>query len=172
MAMAVSDERREDIARFAEGGHFNDLTDEEFDALTEDDYERASDEFFAAITDPEELHIFVGEYNWDGGVDDLLRAIRHRLCDQGTTLLTYWRGQPTYYLQYADRAAVPAHEIEVYDLLREIEQRMASGAFATATQPFDPADDDGVDCRPSAADIEQHGRDLPAIMYQPVPARG
>jgi hypothetical protein len=166
--MAVSDERREWIEKVAVGGVYDDLSEEEHDALTDDDHDRPSREFFASVADPEELHIFVGLYNWDGGVEDLQRVVRHPFCDLGTAMLVYWRGQPGFYLQYADRAAVPDHAHEVYDLLREIEQRVAAGEYRTAAQPFDPAADEGQDQRPKPARVKRYGRDLPAVMYRAV----
>ncbi len=164
--MAVSDERREWIERVATGATFDDLPEDEGDELTEDELDAPAREFFASVTDPEELHVFASAYNWDGGVDDLQRVVRHPRCDLGTALLVYWRGQPGYYLQYPNRDAVPDHEREVYDLLREIEGRVAAGAYRTAAQPFDPADDMGDDSRPKPQRVKRYGRDLPGAMYQ------
>lgn len=170
--MALSEERREWIEKVAGGGGFDDLPDEEFDALTDDDLDRPSREFFTSVADPEELHVFAALYNWDGGVEDLHRVVRHPLCDLGTALLVYWRGQPDFYLQYADRAAVPDHAKEDYDLLREIEQRVEAGLYRTASQPFDPADDKGQDRRTKPARVKRYGRDLPAVMYRAIASDG
>ena len=166
--MAVSQERREWIAKVAVGGVYDDLSEDESDALTDDDHDRPSREFFASVTDPEELHLFAGAYNWDGGVEDLLNVVRHPLCDRGTALLVYWRGQPGFDLEYADRDAVPEYRQEVWDLSREIEGRVAAGQYLTATQAFDPANDGGSDSRPKPRRVTRYGRDLPATMYQAV----
>jgi len=166
--MAIPDERREWIVRVANGEEYKGLSDGEFEALTDEDMDAAAREFFASVADPEELHLFAGAYNWDGGVEDLLRAVRHPLCDLGTALLVYWRGQPGSFLQYAGREGVPRSQREDYDLLREIEQRVQSGAYRSARQPFDPADDHGHDARPTPASTARHGRGLPPGMYQVV----
>lgn len=166
--MAISDERREWIEKVAVGAVYDDLPDEEFDALTDDDHDRPSREFFASVTDPEELHLFADLYNWDGGVEDLWRVIQHPVCDLGTALLVYWRGQPDFDLQYADRDEVPDRRRKEWDLLREIERRVAAGAYRTASQPFDPADDNSNDLRPKPARVQRYGRDLPEVMYRAV----
>lgn len=169
--MAISDERREWIVRVASGEEYKDLTDEEFEALTDEDMDRAAQEFFASVTDPDELHLFADAYNWDGRVEDLLRTIRHPLCDFGTALLVYWRGQPGCFLQYADREDVPQSQREGYDLLREIEQRVQTGSYRSARQPFNPASDHKHDARPTPETIARQGRDLPAEMYQVITRR-
>lgn len=166
--MAIPKKRREWITKLAEGGIFDDLPEDEFDELTDDDQDRPFREFLASVTDPAELHLFAQRFNWDGDVDDLRRVVRHPLCDLGTALLIYWRGQPGFYLEYADRNAVPAFAREVYDLLREIEGMVAAGRFKAATQPFDPANDEGTDLRPNRSVVKQHGRDVPAAMYRTV----
>jgi hypothetical protein len=166
--MAVSNERRKLIEKVAVGAVYDDLSQDDYDALPDEAHDIRSREFFASVTDPEELHLFASLYNWDGGLDDLHRIVRHPLCDLGTALLVYWRGQPGFYLQYPDRTVVPDHAHEVYDLLREIEQRVAAGEYRTARQPFDPAADEGQDRRPTPARVKRYGHDLPPIMYRAV----
>jgi hypothetical protein len=168
--MAISDERRDWIRRVATDAIFDGLSEEEFDELTEEDHEKPFQEFFETVSDPEELHLFAGLINWDGGAEELSRVIHHPLCDLGTALLVYWLGQPSFDLQYANREAVPQHRREVYDLLRDIEQRVAEGAYKTARQPFDPANYRGRDLRPKAERINRYGRDLPPAMYRAVTA--
>lgn len=166
--MAIPDEQRKWIEKVARDSFYTDLPDEEFNALTDDDFDRPFREFFATLVDPEELHLFASLFNWDGGVEELRDVIQHPLCDLGTAMLVYWRGQPGYDLQYADREAVPDHRREVWDLLREIEQRVAEGRFMTASQSYDPATDNGYDQRPKPERVKRFGRDLPAIMYRAV----
>lgn len=166
--MAIPKQRREWITKLAEGGAFDDLPDDEFDELTEDDQDRPFREFLASVNDPAELHLFANHFNWDGETDDLRRVVRHPLCDLGTALLIYWRGQSGFYLEYADRSAVPAFAQDGYDLLREIEGLVVAGRFKTAAQPFDPSDDDGTDLRPKSSVVKQHGRDLPAVMCRAI----
>ena len=161
---------RSRVERVATGEVFDDLPEGETDAMTEDDFDRPAREFFASVADPEELHVFAGAYNWDAGTEDLYHIIRHPLCDLGTALRVSWRGQPVYDLPYPHPDAVPAVNRDVYDLPQEIEGRVAAGAYRTASQPFDPADDD--DLRPKPARVKRYGRDLPPAMYRAVPATG
>lgn len=167
--MGISSERREWIEKLANDALFDNLSESEFDALTDEDHDQPMREFLASVAEPEELHLFAKLCNWDGSIKDLQSVIRHPLCDQGTALLVYWRGQPGYYFQYADRSAVPEHEREVFDLLREIEQRVTRGAYPAALQPFDPADDEGRDHRPKPARMQRYSCDVPAVMYLAVP---
>jgi Domain of unknown function (DUF4274) len=169
-SMGMSEERRDWIKRVANDAIFDELSERDFDAMTEDDHWRPFEEFFETVSDPEELHLFVGLINWDGGTKELTRVIQHPLCDLGTALMVYWLGQPGFDLQYASRDSVPQHRQEVYDLLREIEQRVAKGLYKSATQTFDPADVRGHDLRPKAERIKRYGRDLPAAMYRAVTA--
>lgn len=169
--MAISDERRAWIINVANGETFNELSDAELDALSEDDADRPSREFFASVADPAELHVFADAYNWDGGLKDVWRVIWHPLCDLGTALLVYWRAQPRQMLQHPDREALPEYQREDWDLLREIEQRVAAGAFTTAAQPLDLANDNGYDARPKPHMVARLGRDLPAAMYAAVGGR-
>src|SRR5262245_5361282 len=119
--MAVSKKRRKEIKLLAVGGAFDHLSDEEFDALTDADHERVYDDFFATAEDSEELHIFADNFNWDCESGELKQLIQHPLCDLGTALLIYWRGQPGYYLRYATKQEAEPYERKAYSLLRDIE---------------------------------------------------
>ncbi|MBA4032279.1 MAG: hypothetical protein C0478_15520 [Planctomyces sp.] len=166
--MAISEERKTYISLLATGGIFDNLSSEESDAFTEDDCDRPYREFFASVTDPEELHVFASFYNWDGGDHDLLQVLHHPLCDLGTALLIYWRSQPGFYLEYRNFEEVgPAFE-DGWHLLRKIEGMVAAGSFRTSTQPFDPANDEGEDLRPNPEEIRRHGQDIPPAMYRAV----
>ena len=154
--MALSPEQRKRVRR---------LVDDRWE--TEDEF----DQFFASVTDPEELHLFAKEWNWDGGHEELRKVVRHPLCDLGTALLVYWRGSPGYYLQYASRQEAEPYERPVYGLVREIERRVKRGAFKTANFRYDPRKDLGSDMTPSRAEVKRYGRDLPAEMYLPTPRK-
>src|SRR5262249_25207667 len=122
-----------------------------------------------AVADPEELHLFADEWlDWNYGVEGHLRVIRHALCDLGTALMLYWRGQPGYYLKYADREHVPERERRVFDLLKESEERVQAGYYRQARFAYDPRDDQGHDQTPHPLRLKRFGRDLPTAMYQPV----
>ena len=96
----------------------------------------------------EELHAFVEQMNWDGGgANRLKRVLAHPLCDRGTALMAYWRGQPTFFLPYQTRERVrdelEPDALEEFDLLRDIERRFANEDFASAICAFDPTNDGG-----------------------------
>lgn len=168
--MAVSKKRRKEIGLLAVGGAFDHLSEEEFDALTDKDHERVYRDFFAAIKDPEELHIFADTFNWDCECGELKKVIQHPLCDLGTALLVYWRGQPGYYLRYATRKEAEPYERAAYSLLREIERRVKRGEYKTARLAYNPRKDHGEDMTPKKSEIKKYGRDVPALMYQRVGA--
>jgi hypothetical protein len=163
--MAISDQRRRWIETLAREEHLDHLSDEELEAFTETDFEREYDAFFASVTDPEELHIFADAFNWDCELEKLTKVIHHPLCDRGTALLVYWRGQPAYFLRYGSRAKIPYFERENFDLLREIERRMTDGGYARFDIPYDPTNDAGTDQRPKRREVERFAREIPAMMY-------
>ena len=168
--MALSKKRRKEIELLAVGGAFDHLPDEEFDALTDADHKRVFTEFFASVKDSEELHVFAESFNWDCGDKELTQVIRHPLCDLGTALLVYWRGQPGYFLRYATRQEAKPYERAGYSLLREIERLVKKGAYKSARLSYNPRDDQGWDMTPKKSEIKRYGRDIPAVMYQPVGA--
>lgn len=77
------------------------------------------------------------------GADEarMLEVIRHPRCDLGTALLLYWMNAPHYYLRYGSREEVEPFERPGWDLLVEIEQRVAEGFYQTAHIWFDPTHD-------------------------------
>jgi hypothetical protein len=103
-------------------------------------------QFFETITDAEELHLYANGFNWDTGVGELRRVIRHSLCDRGTALLIYWRGGPGFYARFADRSeTINPDQADTYDLLQEIEQKIIAGHFHTRHFTYDPKNDGGHD---------------------------
>jgi hypothetical protein len=109
------------------------------------------DRILAEVNTPEELHEFVDHWNWDGGTEPIRRALAHPLCDRGTALMVYWRIDPIFYLkpEHDTRAKVEANlwpdAVVHWDMLREIEQRLAANRFRTAEVAFDPMNDRGRD---------------------------
>jgi len=152
--MALSKEQRKRVMRLAEDRW---------------ESEKEFDQFFNSIADPEELHLFAKEFNWDGGIAELRKVIRHPLCDLGTALLIYWRGSPGYYLQYANQKEAETWERPAYGLLREIERRVKKEAYKSAHFRYNPRKDGGSDMTPTRSEIKRYGRDLPAEMYQTIP---
>jgi hypothetical protein len=168
--MALSEEQRKRV---------EDLINDEW--VDEDDDVEATEAAFAklfdAITDPEELHLYADDFNWDCGCDEMGKVIAHPLCDLGTALLIYWRGRPRWYLQYNNRSEVKEYELETFDLLQEIERKVLAGDFHTRTQPFDPRNDMSNDCTVEYEDILEPirrgkvlTRTIPPIMMEAVAA--
>jgi hypothetical protein len=160
--MALTEEQRKRVEAL--------INDEYFD---EDDDEETMLAAFAklmdAITDPEELHLYAEDFNWDCGCSDMAKVIDHPLCDLGTALLIYWRGAPRWYLQYNDRSEVKEYERNTFDLLQEIERKVIAGDFQTRSQPFDPRNDHGNDCTVAYEDILENSRKSGKILTRTIP---
>lgn len=98
-----------------------------------------------ARMDPYELHLFAQDHNWDDGVGKLFDVIRHPRCDLATALLVYWNGLPEELAGWRTATEAPRAERRTVELLREIEDRVARGAYRTRLIPFDVHDVGGVD---------------------------
>ena len=109
------------------------------------------DRVLAQVESPEELHEFVDRWNWDGGTEPIRRALAHPRCDRGTALMVYWRIDPIFYLlpEHNTREKVRTNlwpdALVHWDMLRDIERRLAGNDFETARVPYDPANDRGRD---------------------------
>jgi hypothetical protein len=126
-------------------------------------------QFFETVTDSEELHLYADGFNWDTGVEELRRVIRHPLCDRGTAFLIYWRGAPGWYAQYTDRTETRnPDQADHFDLLREIEQKIISGHFRTHRFHYDPKSDRGRDQTTRYSNKEQK-RPIPPEMFACLP---
>jgi hypothetical protein len=129
-------------------------------------------------SNPEELHAFAVTWMWDDTTDALQHILDNPVCEAATALLIYWRANPEWYLQFADRDAVLAAygarsgELEIFDFVSRLETRYVAGEFLVGSLAFDPS-------RPGspfgysfvgAYDNLRHGfvRALPAAMYAPV----
>jgi len=89
---------------------------------------------------PETLHRFAETRNWD---DDnttirLEFILRNPNCAEQTANLIYWRGNPTWYLQYASDEEVPKEEQKPLRLIRLIEEMVEEGHVWAAAEipPF------------------------------------
>jgi hypothetical protein len=78
---------------------------------------------------PKDLHRFASQYNWDDGYLHLFEVIRSPSCALATAVMLYRLGRPHYFLQYKSRRDVPSYCIDNYDLLIEIEARIAAGSY-------------------------------------------
>jgi len=122
-------------------------------------------QFFETVTDAEELHLYADGFNWDTGVEELRRVIQHPLCDGGTALLIYWRGAPGWYARYTDHSEVrPPDQVDQYDLLREIEQKIIGGHFRTRRFDYNPKSDRGNDLTSRYHDVPRK-RQIPPEMF-------
>jgi len=93
-------------------------------------------------TDPDDWHRLALYGNWDVVEDDVWRAIvTHPDCDQATALAIFWKASPEYYLQFDDRARVPAVNRGGYDLTNLIRERWQRGAYVRSELAFDPNTD-------------------------------
>jgi hypothetical protein len=146
--MPLTDEQQQRIQR---------LVNDEWE--TEDEFAH----FFSSVTDTEELQQFADGFNWDCGFDELRAVIEHPLCDQGTALLIYWRGQPGYFLRYRTIDETPAHARDQFAFLQEIEQRVRSGQYLENRFPYDPRNDRGHDVTPRPSEL-RHSRQIPPEM--------
>lgn len=119
---------------------------------------------------PLEVHYFAWHWNWDNGIKPLAWIVRQPDCDQGTALLIYWHASPTWYCQYQDRKEVRASggNVEHYDLIKEIEKRVAEGYYTAQTIRFSPRDDSGHDRTADHADLVQKSS-IPAFMLEASP---
>jgi len=120
------------------------------------------------------LHRFADRYNWDDGLDLLVRCIRHPACSLATALLVYWKSSPHYYRQYRNRRAVPDFERAQFDLLSAIERRVVAGKYPLAGITFDPRRNAGFDWTrgdKSSAKLEKQ-RPIPSSMLVAVGLRG
>jgi len=135
--------------------------------MARDEWESSEElwQFFETITDAEELHLYADGFNWDTGVEELRRVIRHPLCDRGTAFLIYWRGAPGFMARYADRSETRSPEqANHYDLLREIEQKMMDGQFKTHHFRYDLKNDRGIDLTQRYSQIPRK-QAIPREMY-------
>lgn len=91
---------------------------------------------------PDEWHRLALYGNWDFVEADAWRTIVTRPdCDRATALAIFWKLSPEYYLQFADRDAVPAVNRDDYDLVTLIRERWRNGAYRRSELAFDPDSD-------------------------------
>jgi len=131
-----------------------------------------------AMMSAEELHEYADRFDWDAGeaVERLTRVLKHPNCDRGTALMIYWRADPVFDLEYGTRERLEAEEgerVNVYDLTRYIEKRLADDSFATARIPYDPQNDRGKDRtkpkKPRAWQLEERDGQIVRVDIQPPP---
>ena len=124
--------------------------------------------FFEGIANPVELHLIVGNYNWDDGAEVLTWVVQSPLCEQATAAMVFWHAQPSYYTQF-DNEEEASWAAEVYTLLRTILANWEAGRYHTGLVAYDPQAD------PKAEGIEETYPNakwhIPDYLKQPVAGR-
>lgn len=95
------------------------------------------------------LHEEAMGYNWDGGVERLFEIIRDPDCDLGTAKLVYWNG----------------YDRKVFDLLKEIEKRVADKFYKIGLITYDPFEDHEINME------DVNVKKIPEIMFEAVEGR-
>jgi hypothetical protein len=122
-------------------------------------------QFFDAIADAEELHLYAEGFNWDTGVEGMRRVIRHPLCDRGTAFLIYWRGSPGFFARFAARTETSnPDQADHFDLLLEIERKVVAGHFQSRRFHYDPRNDKGKDMTAGHSTVPRK-RAIPQEMF-------
>ncbi|TGD80288.1 DUF4274 domain-containing protein [Hymenobacter wooponensis] len=97
-------------------------------------------EFFDSLTNPVELHLIAGVYNWDDGMEVLLWIIDNPICDKATAAMIFWHAQPSYYTEFATEQEA-TYDADVYRLLRKIMTNWEVGFYRTNLISYDPRQD-------------------------------
>lgn len=116
-----------------------------------------------ALESKDEVHAFADAFNWDDShVKALFEVIRHPLCDASTAKMLYWLADPDeLFLACSKRDVDSELRREHWDLLLEIETRLAGNRFRTSSLPFTPPG-------PAPGPEEEiEGRPIPAMLYEP-----
>lgn len=95
------------------------------------------------------LHEEAMDYDWDGGVERLFEIVRDPDCDLGTAKLIYWNG--------FDRKA--------FELLKEIEKRVANKFYKIGLVTYDPFEGRVIDME------DVNVKKIPEIMFEEVEGR-
>lgn len=152
-------------------------------SFTDADWERFCAEldaealaFCRETTDPEELHAFAQNWNWDAGHGVLEEILNNPACEAATALYIYWHASPEYYLQFANAEAMASaggDPDDILGFLSRLEARYVAGKFTVGSIAFDPTDPFGggagyslVGCYDDMSD--KFVRALPEAMYAPV----
>lgn len=111
------------------------------------------------VETPEELHSISQGYNWDNGFSLLIEMVQHNMCDGGTALEIYWRGQPDYYAGHKYKKYVPNLDVKGFSFLKKIEKIYLANNFTSNEIKYDPSDsynDSLWQCLVKYADVHDH----------------
>jgi hypothetical protein len=116
------------------------------------------------LMNAKQLHELAHQWNWDNGLTVLQKIIENPQCSIGTACLIYWRGSPHYFRKFTDPNEIPYYNRENYDLLEQIEKRMAAGFFIHYGIAYDPRNDEGSDFTRCKYKPSLMKRDIPTCM--------
>lgn len=102
----------------------------------------------------EELHYVAANLNWDDGITAAQAIINHPLCDAGTALLLYWRGQGYWY----SKPDSPTVEKQFF---AELIERFSNNRFASYRIAYDAV---GEMMLPSLKELQQNQLSFPGIL--------
>jgi len=89
-------------------------------------------------SDPDIWHLVATSWNWDYGHAPLVWIIRQERCDIATALEIFFLGSPEYYYRWVDdRSSVPSDNLEMFDFLVDIRDRLARGFYRRSLIAFD-----------------------------------
>ena len=136
--MELSREQRDRVTKLVYEGYTEEFPEAEWKSC------RAK--LMSSIEHPMELHLYATNYNWDGGFEELKEVLDHPKCDKATALLIYAMGSPGFFYRKLEKnAALRPYEQDVWDFLREIEQRIRNEEFQSGRVAFDPRKHVGTD---------------------------
>lgn len=113
------------------------------------------------LMNTEQLHELADQWNWDDGLTVLQKIIENPHCSIGTACLIYWRGSPHYFRKFTHPDEIPFYNRENYDLLEQIEKRMAASFFQHNGIAYDPRNDEGSDFTRCRYKLSLMKRDIP-----------
>lgn len=112
----------------------------------------------------QELHAFLGEYNWDNGFEPVWAIIQNPECELATALLAFWLADP-------DLSTVPpaASRYENHTkFVAELFDRITSGRYGVGRLPYNP--NEFIMNRLQRVKLERSG--LPSVFLEQLPKIG
>lgn len=88
--------------------------------------------------DPDVWHHVATSWNWDYDHAVPLWIIRQKDCDIATALEIFFLAEPSYYYKWVNyRNAVPKNNLEMFDFLTEIRDKIAQGFYQRSEIEYD-----------------------------------
>ena len=119
------------------------LTQEQKDRVkvlsSEDPSSGLFDKTLALVEDASEIHNVALKYVWDAeGEQKLETLLNHSLCDKGTVLQMYWRGDPGFYAKQDKIEDLHINNRNTYAFLKKLEALYLADNFNSNEIKFDP----------------------------------